>query len=355
MYMSGDEIRSLSRRIPEIEHATEEELNFWMDEAADIIHAFCQQDFIYERQTTKTVRTGTNTLVYLPKVISGDVTITDDQGGTVYSNIDPSGANQNRVIFNDSDSMVYTSIGLSTSGLAIELFPGSHVMAYYQGNRTYRSPKAKILRVTADWGFAIDKENFFITAVNTLRACYEEHRISASAHNSVDTSNPIISPAASDMITALTLINEMQNVINSHFGNAVSHKEADTNTSTATPATDIDSGFLLIKDLKKVFNKHCYNVVVHIVYDKTNLMLAGVEPEIAILPRPIRRSFLRLVQRIAIRDDAEDFRQLNSPYSSETLGDGYNYDLSNGTMRNLLRPEEANLLLPYVNRGRVVL
>jgi hypothetical protein len=69
----------------------------------------------------------------------------------------------------------------------------------------------------------------------------------------------------------------------------------------------------------------------------------------------IRRVFLRLVQRLAIRDEAEDHRQINSVYASETLGDGYTYDLNNGTLRNLIRPEEAHMLLPYVNRGRIVI
>lgn len=353
--MTGDEIRSLSRRIPEIVNATEEEIGFWMDEAADVIHAFCQQDFTYERQTTKQVRAGTNTMVHLPKILSGDVTIKDDHGGVVFSNIKPENRYLDRVIFNDSDSLVYTSIGLSTDGLAIELFPGTAMMAYYQGNKIYRPAKAKLLYVTGDWGYTPNKELFFITAVNTLRTCYEEHRTRTDFHSVADTANPIISPLASDMVTATTLLNELQNAINSHFNNVVSHKEADTGISTLPACTDIDTGFKLVKDLKEKFNKHAYSVKFHLKEDDVNTMLAGVDPDIAVLPRPIRRAFLRIVQRIAIRDEAEDFRQLNSPYTSETLGDGYTYDLSNGTLRGLIRPEEAHMLLPYVNRGRVII
>ena len=356
MYMTGDEIRALSRRIPEIVNATEEEISFWMDEAADVIHAFCQQDFLYERQTTKQVRAGTNTLVYLPKILSGDVTITDMDGGEVFSNSKPNSKFVNRTLFNDSDTIVYNTIGLSTTGLAIELFPGSNVIAYYQGNKVYRPAKAKILNVKGDWGFTPDKEAFFITAVNTLKTCYETHRMTADdVHLAIDTTNVSLSPLGTDLITALTLLNELQEAINGHFGNTLAHKEADTNLSTVQAASDIDSGFTLVQDLKKKFNAHCYSIKCHIKADETNIVWAGVDPDTAVLPRPLRRVFLRIVQRLAIRDEAEDFRQMNSAYTSETLGDGYTYDLSNGTLRGLIRPEEAHMLLPYVNRGRVVI
>lgn len=355
MYMTGDEIRALSRRIPEIVDATDEELSFWMDEAADVINNFCQQDFAFERQTTRQVRATTNTLVYLPKVLSGEVTVKDDEGGTVFSTISDSQNLINPVIFNDNDTVVSSTVGISTTGYAIEVFPGAHTLGYYSRNRQYRPANARILYVTGDWGFINSKEELLLHAINSLKSLYNSHRLSSAYHLAADTVNNILSADATDLATGLDLINELKAKINAHFGSTVSHTEADPNTATIDSAGDIDSAFLLAEDLKKKFNKHLLNRTVHIEQDRENTLVDNLDYLNAVMPRQIRRAFLRIVQRLSIRDNAEDIRQINSPYSQETLGDGYSYDISNGTLRSLLRPEEAHMLLPYVNRGRVII
>lgn len=71
-------------------------------------------------------------------------------------------------------------------------------------------------------------------------------------------------------------------------------------------------------------------------------------------PAAIKTVFLRLVMRLAIRSSEEDLIHLNSGYTAETTGDGYTYSLTNGTLRNLLRPEDFVLLWPHVNHGIVV-
>ena len=188
---------------------------------------------------------------------------------------------------------------------------------------------------------------------------YEAHRVNTVVHSAPDLLNPILSPVATDLETAAILLNELKGVVNSHFGDFVVHQVADPNVAIMVDVTDLQSAMCLLWELKLKFNAHTQNggstTSVHANYDVANYATFSTDFDGAVMPRAIRRVFLRLVQRIALRDEAEDHRQINSPYVNETLGDGYTYDLSNGTLRNLIRPEEAHMLLPYVNRGRVVI
>jgi len=381
MYMTILEIRTLSRRIPAIIDATDEEIQFWMDDAFDTLNNYCQQDFVYEKQTTKTARATTNTLVYLPKVLSGDVAVGDAFGNFIYSNVGGGSSTAVSSVFigtgsgggtfgPDSfsvynDNPTYTVGGSSgggsgaTGGQPVEIFPGNFVIGYYKGNTKQPSRNAEILNVTGDWGFAPTVETLLYDGVNKLRDLYEAHRINTVVHNSPDLLNPILSPVATDLETSAVLLNELKGVINSHFGDFVVHQVADTNVAIMVDVTDLQSALCLLWELKLRFNAHTQNggtsTSVHPNIDAINYATFSTDFNGGVMPRAIRRVFLRLVQRIALRDEAEDHRQINSPYTSETLGDGYTYDLTNGTLRNLIRPEEAHMLLPYVNRGRVVI
>jgi len=353
MYMSMVEIRTLSRRIPAIIDATPEELQFWMDDAFDVINNFCQQDFVFEKQAVKQGRATTNTLVYLPKVLSGDVTVSDHTGSVIFSN-SAAPISGGTSFYGGS-----TSGNAATSGQIVEVFPGNFVIGYYSNNHIERTRTAEILNVQGDWGYALTADDLLFEGVNTLKSLYEAHRISTVFHNSSDTLNPVVSPDATDFTSAAILLNELKGVINSHFGDFVVHNVADTNVSTLPDVTDAQSAQVLIADLKAKFNAHLKKggsaTSVHPNIDDENVAVFSVDFVGSVMPRAIRRAFLRIVQRIALRDEAEDHRQINSPYLSETLGDGYSYDLSNGTLRNLIRPEEAHMLLPFVNRGRVVI
>ena len=381
MYMTILEIRTLSRRIPAIIDATDEEIQFWMDDAFDTLNNYCQQDFVYEKQTTKSARATTNTLVYLPKVLSGDVIVGDIYGNVIYNT---SGGGSSSAVspvyigsgsgsspfgpdsfstYNDNPS--YTTGGMSgggsgaTNGQPVEIFPGNFVIGYYRGNTKQPSRNAEILSVTGDWGYAPTVEILLFDGINKLRDLYEAHRVNTVVHSAPDLLNPILSPVATDLETAAILLNELKGVVNSHFGDFVVHQVADPNVAIMVDVTDLQSAMCLLWELKLKFNAHTQNggstTSVHANYDVANYATFSTDFDGAVMPRAIRRVFLRLVQRIALRDEAEDHRQINSPYVNETLGDGYTYDLSNGTLRNLIRPEEAHMLLPYVNRGRVVI
>lgn len=72
------------------------------------------------------------------------------------------------------------------------------------------------------------------------------------------------------------------------------------------------------------------------------------------VPAEVSRVYFRLVERIAIRSNEDDQLQQNAPYAKQGDGDGYDYDLGNATLRNLLRPEDRAQLWKWVNHGRLV-
>ena len=214
--------------------------------------------------------------------------------------------------------------------------------------------------VTADWGYIDSKEELLKRGINELVASYNTHRLNTDFHVVADTTNAtVLPPATLEMMTMITLLNELRTRIIAHFGNTSSHQIADTDIPTKPSCSDLDSAILLLIDLKEKFNSHLKrgndSTTVHLKQDEENKSFINIDFQNSIMPSQIKRVFLRLVQRVALRDDAEDYRQINSPYANETLGDGYTYDLSNGTLRNMIRPEEAHMLLPYVNRGRVII
>jgi hypothetical protein len=71
-------------------------------------------------------------------------------------------------------------------------------------------------------------------------------------------------------------------------------------------------------------------------------------------PSAVVTVFKQLVDRIAAQSHEDDVLQINAPYAKQDDGDGYNYDLGNGTLRNLLRPQDRAKLWKHVNHGRVV-
>lgn len=351
MYMSIEDIQARSRRIPALCDATQEEVEFWIEEASDIIHDFCQQNFKLEKQVIKRVRATTNTLVHLPKTLGGEVTV-----------------------FNSSMSPVFSSAtGLTNSD--VELFTGTFHLGWYKNNSRYRNipvntvsglnsgasaaAGAETLFVKGDWGFYLTEEALLVDAANTMKTLYEAHRVDAAAHLGADTVNVVTLTDATDTATAILLINNLKAVIEAHLTDITVHNVSDDANVTSEPAaTDSYTAFVLLQDIKYKYNSHISKTgsgSPHVVADQANVAYFSTDCEGSVLPSSIRRVFLRLVQRLAIREDAEDLRQLNSPYSNETLGDGYTYSLDNGTLRNLLRPDEANMLRPYVNRGRIVI
>lgn len=73
----------------------------------------------------------------------------------------------------------------------------------------------------------------------------------------------------------------------------------------------------------------------------------------ASVPAEVSRVYFRLIERIAARSHEDDQLQMHAPYGKQGDGDGYDYDLGNATLRNLLRPEDRAQLWKWVNHGRL--
>ena len=335
--MTDPEIRAYSRRLSVICEATCEELEVWMEEAFDLINDFCQQNFTYEKQVMKTLCiTHPNTMIYLPKVLSGDILIADNEWNVLWST-DGSGSNQD----------------------GFEVCPGNFWFIDCRNNTLYPTPDAQTVMIKGDWGYANSPETLLVDYINSVVQTYDSHRLHPTAHLMDDVINVTALPAATDLDSAILRINELKGVINSHFGDFTVHTNADNDLITTPDAVDAPTAALLGRAIKGQFNLHIARDAtssppIHLEADTANRMVETTNLDTSVLPRNIRRVFLRLVQRLALRDDPEDHRQMNMPYANETLGDQYTYDLSNGTLRNLIRPDEANMLRPYVNRGRIV-
>lgn len=323
MYATIDEIRAASTRLTAIKEADDGEISLWMEEAADVINTFCSQDFSLEFNVTKTLNVNHPT-VYLPKALSGDLTISLS-GSAV-----------------GSDDYYYDG---ENSSLRYE------PLSYYYSDPTKKLEPVK-LSVTGIWGYAPSQEYIVIQVANDLKSKYDSHRASGSVHTIADTTNLITSPNATDLATAITLLNEIRADLIAHFADTSVHLFADPAVPAVGAATDITSALLLADDLVTKYNDHLDDDLVHIVPDTANRVLWVTD--IPVLPRQVKRVFTRLVQRLALRADEEDQYQMNSGYASETTGDGYSYSLSDGTLRNLLRPEDREMLWPYMNRGRMI-
>jgi len=143
--------------------------------------------------------------------------------------------------------------------------------------------------------------------------------------------------------------------MSNHFLDLGFHCAVEAEAIDSPPATDLESAVTLAEDMKHDFNLHIVNQPAHecMELDRENHVYGSTcNP---IIPVMLKRLFIKLVKRLAIRSNLDDEIQTNSAYVSETTGDGYTYSLANGTLRNLLRPEDRELLWPYVNHGRVLI
>ena len=75
----------------------------------------------------------------------------------------------------------------------------------------------------------------------------------------------------------------------------------------------------------------------------------GLDP----IPDDVVRVFKRIVERVGVRYHEDDIQQQHFPYAKQSDGDGYDYDLGNATLRNLLRPEDRAQLWKWVSHGRI--
>jgi len=121
-------------------------------------------------------------------------------------------------------------------------------------------------------------EQTVIDLANELKADYNSHIASTTYHLAADVANPVTSPDATSLASAITLINEMQGDYNAHRVSVVFHPNADIiNVSAAAAAVDLPTAVTLANELKTVFNSHrvqfnTTNGNVHVIDDTVNVV-----------------------------------------------------------------------------------
>lgn len=325
MYATVDEIKASSKRVPQVLSASPSDIQLWMEEAAEAIHSFCNQNFVFEGHASKRVPLLDSSAV-LPKYLSGKVSVVDDGGDRVTS----------------------TDLEYEAGGLSISYLPCN----VGKWSTSYRRT-AQFLTITGDWGYAPSQEYLVVAYANDLKARYNAHRLDTEAHDAADNTNIVLSADATNLSTAITLLNELLGVLNAHYSDTVVHPVADSNTVVSASATDELTAVALSRALEDSWDEHLSNGDAHIALPAENQQTV-VSVDSLVMPARFKKVFIRLVKRLAVRDDEEDNYNRDIGYQSEKTGDGYEYDLTNGTLRNLIRPEDFQVLHYMVNDGVVV-
>lgn len=96
-----------------------------------------------------------------------------------------------------------------------------------------------------------------IVLLNSLKVKHTAHIASTTAHDLADATNVITADDAADLATSLTLANDVKVQSLAHNANATAHDAADTaNDVSAANATDLPTLLVLCADLKSSFNGH---------------------------------------------------------------------------------------------------
>lgn len=344
MYATVNEIRAVSRNLETILSSPKGDIEWWGEEAKLVIDRFCGQDFSFEQRKTRVVRAD-DYILYFDKPISGDVELVSQTGGLV----------EDPTFTTNSDGSTTLRMG------SYQIFPGKAYMLYHTSNLEFKPPRdprlyrPDLLNITGDWGYATSKETLVVLLANELKEKYQSHRASGTFHQAIDVVNIVTSPDATDLDSAITLLNELKVDMSNHFLDLGFHCAIEAEAIDSPAATDLESAMILAEDMKHDFNLHIVNEPAHecMCLDTTNHVYGSTSNPT--VPPAVKRIFIKLVQRISLRSNLDDQIQFNGPYESETTGDGYTYNMSNGTLRNLLRPEDRELLWPYVNHGRVII
>lgn len=109
-------------------------------------------------------------------------------------------------------------------------------------------------RVTA--GIVVDLTTA-LAALNDVKATWNAHAASTSAHQAADATNVITAAAALDLGTGVTLANEAKADVNAHVGSTTYHEAADALTAiTAADAIDLGTLVTLTEQLRQRVNAH---------------------------------------------------------------------------------------------------
>lgn len=97
------------------------------------------------------------------------------------------------------------------------------------------------------------------TAIALLNACkgsYEAHRVDEDAHQAADESNAIEAPDADDLDSALVLAQELRTEVNGHRGYLVAHEAADERNVIAAFAATEAGVIAAAENIRRALNQH---------------------------------------------------------------------------------------------------
>lgn len=322
-YATNEEIQAASPNIRQIMEGTNDDITRWAAEAFVRVNIFCRQNFIFESQTTKQVIGSYHPTMFLPKVISGAKSVLVNSAGSVATEGD---------VTND-----------------FRFENGQYRFRYLPKNVYYPSIDDLYMDITADWGYVDSSVTALITSANSLRSLYGTH-IASTVYHLVADGNTVATSAATDEASLVTLVNELKSLLNVHTASTVFHNAAGSVVNTPD-ATDESSALALLTALKAAYNVHIADTAAHLEADTSTLNAAVDTP---VLPEEIKIAFIKVTQRLALRDNEDDQRYHNAGFTNETWGDGYTYSLSNADLRALIHSNDAVLLWEHVHNGRTV-
>lgn len=324
LYATLAEIRAAKPTVAKIANSTDQDLTRWATLAKIHVDVYCEQNFEFEQQVTKRLIATVHPTIHAPKFMSNVTSVTVNAPGETAEDVD-----------------------LDTN---IEWDNDQYWLRYLPLDREDPSRSRVYLNVTADWGFPQTLAELIITAANDLRTKYEAHRVSTTFHNSADATNDVTAPVATTIGSAYTLLNDIADQLAAHALDDTAHEEAETLTMPADASTEATAQ-TLADALTTFFNDHADNTSVHLEAD-TDLVTVSVNN--TVFPDKLKMAYYNIIQRIAVRDNADDLRYFNSGFDSEGWGDEYKYSLTDSTMRQTISPEDAMFLYEYVNQGVVV-
>lgn len=325
LYATPEEIQDESPNIKVLANAQLIEVNAWGQEAFEYLNSYCNQSFAFEAQATYTTYVGTHPTVYLPKVVSGDITVYSTVEGEDPVLVDP---------------------------LDLEFVDYDYSFRYLPRNVTYPSSTRIKLEVTGDFGYPLTVEERLVAFANGLKTVYTAHLANTDAHLVADAVNTIAAADATALASVYTLLNEIKADYNLHIVSDTYHLAEGTATVTDANASTQATALTLASALKDAFNLHLADTDLHSEEDEA---ICKYTANTTILPSAVRMAFMRITRRVAIRDNSDDHRYHNSGYLRESWSDGYSYDVSDPVLRSIIHPTETMLLSEYVHHGEVVL
>lgn len=190
--------------------------------------------------------------------------------------------------FNSSATGRLISISGSTDGRNDGLFYISSVLS---------QTRLRLENVSFDTIDVAATTALIVALANDLRDKFNLHRTRAGVHGSFDVANVVSAPTASDLATAITLLNDIRVRYNAHVvmtsGSPGVHKVPDVEDAIqAQPASNLPSAIILASEARRRFESHRLGRRYHVAPDTVDMVLAPDAKAITnVYPGPLTGPF----------------------------------------------------------------